>query len=696
MVKLNVDGKEIEAKDGVTVLEACLDAGIYVPNLCHHPDLEPLGACRLCVVEIEGMRGLPPSCTVRVTDGMTVKTDTEKLRDLRRDLVWLLLTESPLESLREGTQFKKVVDYIGVKDVLPGFVPERRAVPVHEADPLFVRDLNLCILCGRCHRACKEIRGISAIGLANRGIQSYVATSYDRPLRETVCRLCGACVEVCPTGALRDKRPVDEQYREKALVPCMAACPAGIDVPRYVNLIADGRYAEALEVIRERVPFPLSLGCVCPHPCEDVCRRSEVNEAICIKDLKRFVAERDAGGWKDKVKPAPSTGKRVAVVGGGPAGLTAAWFLRKKGHGVTVYDMWPKAGGMMRAGIPKYRLPDETLDAEISQIEAFGVDIRTNARIDSVADLFQEGADAVFLAVGATDGIHVDIPGGDGPHVLDGIDVLYRLNLGETVALGDRVAVVGGGNVAVDVSRSLLRVGVREVHLLYRRTRKEMPAFSHEVDSAIAEGVKIQYLTAPVEITELDDGIRVACTRMELGTPDASGRRRPVPVEGSEFLLELDHLVLAVGQRPDLPEGFGVDTDRRGRVQTQGEGPSCHRPGVFAGGDAVTGPATVIGAIRQGQLAAMDIDRYLGGDGEIFEPIAPIERPDGYLGAVEGFSAMTRAQVPSIPVDQRLKPTFPEVETPFDEVTARAEAERCLRCGLRLLISKAPEPPVGA
>ena len=695
MVRIHVDGKEIQAKDGATVLEACLDAGIYVPNLCYHPDLTPLGACRLCVVEIEGMRGLPPSCTVQATDGMVVKTDTEQLRHLRQDLIWLLLTECPSESLREGTQFKKVVDFIGVKDVLPGFVPERKQVPVHEDDPLFVRDLNLCILCGRCYRACKEIRGISAIGLANRGIESYVTTSYDRPLRESVCRFCGACVEVCPTGALRDKRPVDESCREKALVPCRAACPAGIDVPRYVDLIAEERYQDALNVIRERVPFPLSLGSVCPHPCEDVCRRGEVNEAICIKDLKRFVAEIDTGTWKNAVTPAPATGRKVAVVGSGPAGLTAAWFLRKKGHEVVVYDMWPKAGGMMRAGIPQYRLPDKTLDAEIEAIEALGVDIRTGTKIESVDRLFQEGADAVFLALGAPHGIQLDIPGGDSPRVLDGVDVLYRLNMGEHLEMGQTVAVVGGGNVAVDVSRSLRRIGVPDVTLMYRRTRDEMPAFGHEVDAAVEEGVNFSYLTTPVQVTQSDDKMRVECVRMELGAPDATGRRKPIPVEGSQYAVELDSLIMAIGQRSRVTEGLGVDTDRRERIVTADpDSVSCTRPGVFAGGDVVTGPGTVIGAVRQGQLAAMEIDRYLGGNGEIFDSIAPAEEPDGYLGALEGFSALKRASVPVLPVDQRLTPTFPEVEAAFDEGTARAEADRCLRCGLRLLIRKPPEPPI--
>ncbi|MBW2265042.1 MAG: FAD-dependent oxidoreductase [Deltaproteobacteria bacterium] len=695
MVKIEIDGKKVEARDNATVLEAALEAGTYIPNLCYHPDLESIGACRLCIVEIEGMRGLPPSCTVKVRDDMVVRTNTKKLKDLRRDLVWLLLTECSKDVLREGTQFKKVVDYVGMKDILPGFEPERKSIPIDEDDPLFIRDLNLCILCGRCYRACKEIRGVSAIGLVNRGIKSYISTSYDRPLRDTVCRFCGACVEVCPTGALREKREFTEEDRKEALVPCMKACPAGIDVPRYVNLIAEKKYQDAISVIRERVPFPLSLGCVCPHPCEDVCRRCDVNEAICIKELKRFVADIDSGEWKKKITVAPNTGKKVAVVGAGPAGLTAAWFLRKKGHSVTIYDSLPKPGGMMRAGIPRYRLPDETLDREIKVIEEIGIEIKTNVKIESVDRLFDEGADVVFLAVGAPKGMKMGIPGEDALRVLDGVDVLRDINFGKKIELGNVVAVVGGGNVAVDVARSVLRSGVRDVSILYRRSREEMPAFEEEIDYAQEEGVNFEYLTAPKKVEARGEKIAVECVRMELGKPDASGRRRPVAIKGSEFSVEPDYLITAIGQRSDVPEGFCVDTDKRGRILADSEHLSCKREGVFAGGDVVSGPATVIGAIQQGRIAAMNIDKHLGGNGEIFERIAEVETPDGHIGCIEDFSTLSRASVPVIAVEKRLDREFPEVEHSLEAEVARAEANRCLRCGLRLLISKAPEPPTG-
>ncbi len=696
MVRINLDGKDIEARDDATILEAALETGAYIPNLCYHPDLKPTGACRLCIVEVEAMRGLPPACTVKVRDGMVVKTNTEKLQELRKDIIWLLLTECPPDTIREGTQFRKVVDYIGIKDVLPGFKPERKSVPVQEDDPLFVRDLDLCILCGRCYRACKEIRGVSALGVVNRGFKSYISSSYDQPMRDTECRFCGACVEVCPTGALREKKEFSEPDRERALVPCVNACPAGIDIPQYVSLIAEKKYQDAIAVIREKVPFPLSLGRVCPHPCEEACRRYDVNEPVCIRDLKRYVADMDAGEWKDKITIAPDTGKKVAMVGAGPAGLTAAWFLRKKGHKVIVYDAWPKPGGMMRGGIPQYRLPDETLDREIKMIEEIGVQIKCNTKIESVDKLFEEGVDAVFLAIGACKGMKMGIAGEDSPRVLDGIRVLHDMNFGKKLDLGSSVAVVGGGNVAVDVARSALRIGVNNVTILYRRTRDEMPAFEEEINFAEEEGVKLQYLAAPVKVDAKQDKVLVECIRMKLGEPDASGRRRPVPIEGSEFTMELDYLITAIGQRPDVLDGFSVQTDKRGRIVADSQSLSCTRDGVFSGGDVVTGPATVIGAIQQGRMAAMSIDKYLGGDGKIVERVVEIEAPNPFLGCIDGFARLYRAKTPAIAVTERLKPDFPEVERTFAEETAFSEAGRCLRCPLRLTISKAPEPPVNA
>ncbi len=691
MIKINIDGKEIETQAGKSVLEAALEAGIYVPNLCYHPDLNPTGSCRLCIVKIDGMRGLPTACTTKVQEGMVVHTDTERLRELRKDLVWLLLSQYPGEP-EETSQLKKVVEWIGVKDALPGYVAELEALPVNADEPLFIRDPNKCILCGRCVEICQQIRGVGAIGFLNRGIDSTVGTGGDSSLMEADCAFCGACVEVCPTGALIDKEEYEEAEREKVLLPCKNACPAGVDIPRYVRLISEGRFQDALEVIRQTAPLPNILGCVCDHPCEKACRRIDLSGAICIRALKRFAAEKDTGRWKEKVKVAPATGKKVAIVGSGPAGLTAAWFLRRLGHSVTIFEALADTGGMMRVGIPRYRLPADVLDKEIKDIEAIGVKIKTNTKIESLDKLFDDGFDAVFLAMGAPKGIKLGMPGEDDERVLDGIYLLRSIHFGNIKELKGKIAVVGGGNVAIDVARSSLRLGADKVTILYRRTEKEMPAAEEEVKDALEEGVEINFLVAPTKASAKDDKLEVECIRMELGEPDASGRRRPVPIEGSEFTTEVDRLIAAIGQQTSVPAGFGIEVDKRGRIVTEERTLICSKKGVFAGGDVSSGPASVIKAINSARGAATAIDKYLGGAGQIDQIFVADEEVNPLLGRREGFAYKERAEMPLLNADKRVR-DFSEVEQGFDEKTAIEEAKRCLRCQLRLKISKAPLPP---
>ncbi|MHC4159350.1 MAG: 2Fe-2S iron-sulfur cluster-binding protein, partial [Planctomycetota bacterium] len=402
MIKLTVDNKVIETEEGKTVLEAALQAGIYVPNLCYHPDIPPIGSCRLCLVDVDGVDGFPPACITLAKEGMVVNTNTRKIQEYRKNIVWLILSEHPAD-ISKSSQLKKVVEYIGVKELLSLYTTHSRNLPILSDDPLFIRDLNRCILCGRCVRMCQEVRGVGAIGFINRGINTIVSTSSNSSMIEADCRFCGACVEVCPTGALTDKETCDEKERAATLLPCQNTCPAGVDIPRYIRLIAEGKFQDAVEVIREKVPFPHVLGCVCDHWCETECRRNELNDPLAIRALKRFVAEYDSGRWQSKVKIAPDTGKKVAIVGSGPAGLTAAWFLRKLGHAVTVFEALPEAGGMMRIGIPRYRLPKEVLDKEIDDIAKIGVEIKTNTKIESLDELFNSGFDAIFVALGAAE-----------------------------------------------------------------------------------------------------------------------------------------------------------------------------------------------------------------------------------------------------------------------------------------------------
>jgi len=460
--------------------------------------------------------------------------------------------------------------------------------------------------------------------------------------------------------------------------PCSHICPAGVDVPRYIRFIAQGKPAEAVAVIREKIPFPAVCGLVCFHPCEAKCRRDQLDEAVAIRMLKRFAAEHDTGLWKQNVKVAPATGKRVAIVGSGPAGLTAGYYLARLGHSVTVFEALPEPGGMMRVGIPSYRLPKDILKAEIIEIEDIGVEIRTNTKVDSVESLLEAGYDAIFLAMGAHQGLKIGVEGEDSPRVKECVDFLRDVNLGKKVEVGNRVAVIGGGNAAVDSARTALRLGAKEVSIVYRRTSAEMPASPEEVEEALKEGVQIQYLLAPSRIINHDNWLDLECVRMELGQMDASGRRRPEPIKGSEFSMGFDTIVAAIGQRPDIHPKFNLALGRGNVIEVDPDTLAISREGVFAGGDVVSGPASVIQAIADGRQAAISIDKYLGGSGVIDETLAP---PEGEVAPLEEAEEKHRLHMPTLPVEQRLS-GFSQVELGYSQQMAIEEANRCLRCDL--------------
>ena len=466
----------------------------------------------------------------------------------------------------------------------------------------------------------------------------------------------------------------------EALAPtaCASACPAHVNVPEYVALIAEARFADALEVIRRRNPFASVCGRACHHPCEMFCRRGDVDAPVAIRHLKRFVTDRAKGDASPPQWIGPRRGK-VAVVGSGPAGLTAAYFLALMGREVTVFEALDVVGGMLAVGVPEYRLPRSVLRRDIDYIKRAGVRIETDRRIDSLRKLRDQGFEAIFLATGAHAGLRLDIPGAQTEGVEDAIAFLRKVTLGQTKAIEGRVTVIGGGNAAMDAARAALRLGARSVTVLYRRTREEMPALREEIEDAILEGVDIRYLVAPVAV-EGDGRVRaVRCAEMVLGEADESGRRRPVPKPGAEQRIECDRVIVAVGQAPELEFATAEGKIVVAKGQVQVDPLTLHAGGgVFVGGDARAGAATIVEAVAAGQRAAQAIDVFLGGEGEL-------PRDTGFASRGKPAESETEeAQRPPIrekPLAKRCG-NFDEVVLGYSLQAACAEARRCLRCDL--------------
>ena len=461
------------------------------------------------------------------------------------------------------------------------------------------------------------------------------------------------------------------QSRKESIAPCRAACPAGIDVPRYIRHIREGRFDQALAVIGERIPFPFVCGYACVHPCEAKCARIQYDQAVAIRMLKRVAAER---GNKKQMKPmrGDRTGKKVAVIGSGPCGLTAAHYLNIRGHNVTVYEALPLAGGMLRYGIPEYRLPEDIVNREIERIIEGGVEVVTDMRISSAELLLGQGFDAVFVATGAWKPAKMGIPGEDLPGVVDGLSFLSKVNAGNPPLIGQKVIVVGGGNTAVDAARTAVRLGAQVVQL-YRRTRREMPASSEEINEAIEEGVCVEYLTAPLRI----ENNQAICIRMQLGDADASGRRTPVPAAGTEYVLGFNTLIMAIGQSA-AAASLCLEGQQNGTASVKQGNLATPKRGIFAGGDVVSGPSTIIEAIAQGRLACTSIDGFLGGvDIEESLPQELKQKlPEPPLPGV------LRPAVRTISLKKRCA-TFDAVERVYRRQEALFEAGRCLSCDLR-------------
>jgi hypothetical protein len=421
-IKLKIDGQNVTARQGMTVMEAAGGAGVYIPKLCHHPDLASFGACRLCITKIEGMKGLPCACTTPATDNMVVTTTDEKLSELRKEILSLILEEHPHACLscaqKEGCtrepcstnvpvderccpkfgscELQKVVEYVGFREDTPKYVPKEKRVV--EDEPLFIRDYGLCILCGRCVRACRELRKVGTLGFLGRSYEVEIGTAYDRSFADTGCRFCGACVQVCPTGALLDK-DLPSGPKEKVLVPCRSSCPAEVDVPRYLHLIANKNYADAQKVLREALPLPGTIGTICEHPCEEDCRRGKINDAIAIADLHVYSSSQGDDSWKPKLD---NNQKKIAVVGSGLVGLSGTYFLRLKGYDVTVFEKENEPGGKLRASESSSELTKICLSREIDDLRNIGIEIKISSTIDDPKSLFEKGYNAVLLAIGSS------------------------------------------------------------------------------------------------------------------------------------------------------------------------------------------------------------------------------------------------------------------------------------------------------
>lgn len=734
MVEITIDGRVCPVEEGRTIMDAAYANDVYIPAVCHHPSLppfenlslsgrvyrghaaienEPAGAdvvtalegCGLCVVGVNGGDPVRACCTT-VTAGMVVTTEGEDLRQLRCERLSDILARHPHACItcaqREGcsledcssntareerccSQFhncelRKVSEYVGVAENTPRFRHPGLAVPGGE--PLFNRDFNLCIDCVRCVRACNQVRGVEALGLVHSGGRLVVG-SVAPTLAESECRFCGACVEVCPTGALSDKNGAGD--RESRLVPCTNTCAAGADVPGYIRAVADGDYGRAAALIRQALPLPGVLGHICFHECETQCRRGRIDDPIAICAIKRFAVDR-GDQFARASMPAPAeNGRKVAIVGGGPAGLSASYFLRFKGYNVGVFDAAERAGGVPATAIPGHRLPADVMERDVDFIRQLGVEIETGRAFENggeMSALLDEEFDALLVAVGLPDSRTLDVAGKDLRGVHWGLDFLQSSNggsgagAGQPVETGNNIVVVGGGNVAVDVAMTALRMtgGKGSVRLFCLEGRDEMPAHDYEIGKAEAEGIEINPAWGPAAISGRNGAVESVTFRRCTSVFDDNGGFAPQYDDTVTETAAATSVILAVGQAPS------------GAVPGAGDG-------VFFAGDAAgKGPFSVVDAVASGRKAAEDIDRYLGGDGHVTIEVDPGDPPPQWIGRVEGFASQARAAVPTEdPLKRRID--FREIEGAYAEDDARSEAARCLQCDLRLVIGAVQLPP---
>ncbi len=581
-IRLEVDGRVLEGREGQTLLEVCRDNGIEIPTLCYEPKLPGFGACRMCVCDVEGEETPAISCSRAAEEGMKVQTQTEELRRIRATNLELIFSD----------------------------------------------------------------------------------------------------------------------HNAYCLPPCQNKCPSHIDIPGFLKTNAEGEWRESARIFKRTIPFPSILGRVCPAPCETHCRRDEVDEAIAIRDSHRYAGDQVLKAMDDGIDPPvpfeiqPKTGKRVAVIGSGPAGASAAYYLLINGHDVTIYDKDEKPGGMLRYGIPEYRLPkDSVLEREYESITRLGGRFECGKALGvdfSLDDLQNQGYDAVVVAIGCYDTNKLGIPNEDADGVIDGLEYLKIATLGLEYPghRGSRVVVVGGGFSAMDCSRTSVRQGCAETTLVYRRDMKDMPAAS-EVHEAIEEGVTTIFQAGPTRVVTDDQNkvTGVEFIRMQLGAPDASGRRRPEPAPGTEFVIPCDRVLLAIGQGPQLdwigPGNEGTSATKQNRLRVDAVTFETGRPGVFGTGDVRTGAATVVQAIAEGRRASYAVDAYLRGmDLSELRTRQTLAEPQPEFLSIVPFTSEVkepRIRMRGLPAEER-NSSYVEYEIPYTVAEAVAESTRCLQC----------------
>ncbi|MEE9443570.1 MAG: FAD-dependent oxidoreductase [candidate division Zixibacteria bacterium] len=743
-LKINIDGQSISCASGITILEAADGAGIYIPRLCHHPDISPSdevkwseavyqtntkipsentgesagenGHCNLCLIEIEGQPEPVNSCVTEVVDGMSVSTLSEKVIKKRRDTLSKILSDHPHACLtcaqKEGCsltdcssnvpvnerccpllghcELEKISDHIGIPGETPKYIPQNR--PISSDEPFFIRDYNLCVGCLRCVRICDDIHRADILGAVWKDDRAWIGFTDGNDSDKNLCRYCGACIEICPTGALRDKEGATP-VRAGAALPCVSACPAGIDIPRYLHLIAKGDYRKALEVICARVPFPGILGYVCFHPCESGCRRSKIDKPVAICDLKRFAA--DKVGHLDFLmsNKKVDTGKKTAIIGSGPAGLTAAYYLMMQGHTVEIFEKENQAGGMLRHGIPDYRLPQDILDRELKTIEKLGITIHLNHEFGDATGidrLKSDGYDAILIAAGVSASKNLNIENLNLNGIYSALDFLKSAKLSREPKLTGKVIVIGGGNVGIDAAMTANRLGADEVTLVCLESRIEMPAHDWEIEQAEQEGITIENSWGPRKFISDGDKLTgvefIRCTRVF----DEQKRFNPQYDENKNKEIVADAVIVAIGQGVDekLNSYFN---DKLG-INIAQVTDSQLSENIFVAGDIVRGPTSVIDAIAEGRKAADLIDIFLEGDGIIETDFNNSEYEYSRIEIPHEDFQHSRISVESVNSKQR-KNNFDLITSTMDEKQACLESRRCLQCYQRQNITPATLPP---